>query len=307
MADAIPTMTSNSAPSGTASASTELSSGGVTYSAFKAMDDDNATWWSTTAAGVTPSWLMYQWVADNRKLVTSYTIRARSGAGNQDGAPKTFKLQGYIWPTYTDLDSPADQTGWGDGEQRTFVFSNTTAYQAYRLYVTANNGGTYTEIAEWELLFGPPKCRIELGGLKITCKQPLARIELGGLKITCKQPLARIELGGVRVMWCVPPPSKAINPNPADGAIKVSRGVDLSWEDGGGAETYDVYWGESPETLALVSDDQAGTTYDPGTLEEETTYYWRIDSTNETGTTEGDVWSFTTAAAVGNMLLGFTI
>ncbi|MHC4302222.1 MAG: hypothetical protein ACYS7Y_33600, partial [Planctomycetota bacterium] len=39
-----------------------------------------------------------------------------------------------------------------------------------------------------------------------------------------------------------------------------------------------------------------GTSYNPGTLSYSTTYYWRIDATNSSGTTTGDVWSFTTQA-----------
>jgi hypothetical protein len=34
--------------------------------------------------------------------------------------------------------------------------------------------------------------------------------------------------------------------------------------------------------------------FDPGVLENGTTYYWRIDEKNANGTTTGDVWSFTT-------------
>jgi hypothetical protein len=38
---------------------------------------------------------------------------------------------------------------------------------------------------------------------------------------------------------------------------------------------------------------QSGTTYNPGTLTGDTTYYWRIDEVNGYGTTTGAVWSFT--------------
>ncbi|MHC4704439.1 MAG: hypothetical protein ACYTFQ_28140, partial [Planctomycetota bacterium] len=38
---------------------------------------------------------------------------------------------------------------------------------------------------------------------------------------------------------------------------------------------------------------QTGTSYDPGPLNSSMTYYWRIDATNSSGTTTGDVWSFT--------------
>jgi len=39
---------------------------------------------------------------------------------------------------------------------------------------------------------------------------------------------------------------------------------------------------------------QSFTTFDPGTMANDTTYYWRIDEVNTGGTTTGVVWSFTT-------------
>jgi len=207
-ADAIPDMTSNTAPSGTASASTQLSS---TYYAWKSLDDAAATWWSTTDAGSGTCWLMYDWGGYNTKIVTSCTITARSGAGNQAGAPKTFKLQGYNGSTYTDLSAPADQTAWGDGEQRTFSFANTTAYRGYRLNITADNGGTYTEVAEFELILGAPLARVELAGVQIIGSQPMPRVELAGVQIIGSQPMPRVELAGVQVLGAgeggAPPPA----------------------------------------------------------------------------------------------------
>ena len=70
---------------------------------------------------------------------------------------------------------------------------------------------------------------------------------------------------------------------------------DLSWAAGSGATSHDVYFGtSSPGTFR---GNQAGTTFDTGTMANSTTYYWRIDEKNANGTTTGDVWSFTTAAA----------
>ena len=88
------------------------------------------------------------------------------------------------------------------------------------------------------------------------------------------------------------PPGKATGPSPADSATGVSITADLSWTAGSGATSLDVYFGtSSPGTF---QGNQAGTTFDPGTLSNNTTYYWRIDEKNDGGTTTGDVWSFTT-------------
>ncbi len=297
MADKIPVLTSNAAPYGWASASSSFS---LTCYPWKAMDDDNSTWWSTTAAGKDNCWLMYDWGPYAPMLVTSFTVRARSGAGNQAGAPKNFKLQGYNGSTYTDLCAPAAQTAWGDGEQRTFSFSNSTLYRGYRLFIVDNNGGTYTEVAEFELLCDVPLVRIELGGVVVMCKAPAAQIQLGGVNVMCKAPAAQISLGGVVVLWdeSGSPPERAINPYPPDSQIAVAVDTQLSWDNGGGATSYDVYFGTTSGALTKVSSGQAGTMWDPpGDLEYSRTYYWRIDSINEYGTTAGDEWSCTTADA----------
>ncbi len=94
-------------------------------------------------------------------------------------------------------------------------------------------------------------------------------------------------------------PSKATTPSPADAALNVALDATLSWVDGGGAATFDVYLDTVSPPVTEVSHAQAGNTYDPGGLLASTTYYWRIDSTNPAGTTTGDEWSFATTAAGG--------
>ncbi len=87
-------------------------------------------------------------------------------------------------------------------------------------------------------------------------------------------------------------PEKATNPYPVHQDVGVSNDVDLSWTAGFDATSHDVYFGtSSPGTF---QDNQTATTFDLGTLNNETTYYWRIDEKNIVGTTTGDVWSFTT-------------
>ncbi|KKM66511.1 hypothetical protein LCGC14_1480470 [marine sediment metagenome] len=94
------------------------------------------------------------------------------------------------------------------------------------------------------------------------------------------------------------PPSKAINPTPTDVADTVTLDqATITWEDGGGATSYDVYYGTSSGSLTRVSEGQVGLSF---SLSVYTPYayldarYWRIDSINSTGTTTGDEWSWTT-------------
>lgn len=95
-------------------------------------------------------------------------------------------------------------------------------------------------------------------------------------------------------------PSKAINPTPSNTTDDVTLDhPTVTWEDGGGAETYDVYYGTESGNLTLVSSAQSGTSFtiwgiDNGSpFNYEAVRYWRVDATNEYGTTTGDEWSFT--------------
>ena len=71
--------------------------------------------------------------------------------------------------------------------------------------------------------------------------------------------------------------------------------VDLSWDGGdpqGDLVTYDVYFG-STTSPPIVSADQIDASYDPGTLEYDTTYYWKIIADDNNGSiTYGPLWSF---------------
>jgi len=89
--------------------------------------------------------------------------------------------------------------------------------------------------------------------------------------------------------------SKPTNPTPANASgpgVDVSDST-LSWEDGGGAETYDVYIGVSG-SLVKVSSNQAGTSYvfNMSEVPENQRIYWRVDATDGVDTVTGDEWNF---------------
>jgi hypothetical protein len=95
------------------------------------------------------------------------------------------------------------------------------------------------------------------------------------------------------------PPNAPENPYPADGATVMNVEVDLSWscsDPDGDDLMYDVYFeAENPNPEELVSNDQTSTTFDPGELNTQTTYYWQIIAIDEHGALcPGPIWHFTT-------------
>lgn len=96
-------------------------------------------------------------------------------------------------------------------------------------------------------------------------------------------------------------PSKAANPSPANAATGVVPNPTLVWTAGAGAASHDVYFSTSQADVingapAAFKGNQAGTAFDPGPLNLNTTYYWRIDEVSANGVTKatGDTWSFKT-------------
>ncbi|MCF8367245.1 MAG: T9SS type A sorting domain-containing protein, partial [Bacteroidales bacterium] len=94
------------------------------------------------------------------------------------------------------------------------------------------------------------------------------------------------------------PPNPPSNPIPENGSNNQTIEVDLGWtcsDPNGDQLTYDVFFGEENPPEELVSTGQSETTYDPGVLEYETEYFWKIIAyDNHNNSTEGTVWSFTT-------------
>jgi len=87
--------------------------------------------------------------------------------------------------------------------------------------------------------------------------------------------------------------------DPANGAVDVSQLPTLTWTPGVFADSHEVYFGTDASSLELKGSGNLGSeSYEPGQLEWNTTYYWRIDEANNTHADSpwtGNVWSFTTA------------
>ena len=96
------------------------------------------------------------------------------------------------------------------------------------------------------------------------------------------------------------PPKIAYNPFPSDGAKFQAPDATLSWTSGFGAKVHYVYFGMSFDEVdnAAGALPQASAAYNPGALTENTTYYWRVDEFDGSGTHKGNVWSFKTRPVI---------
>ncbi|MBN2131799.1 MAG: hypothetical protein JW741_20025 [Sedimentisphaerales bacterium] len=97
----------------------------------------------------------------------------------------------------------------------------------------------------------------------------------------------------------------ALGPYPSLGAMWVELQPVLSWQPGLNAVAHEIYFGKTAAAVVNRDDsvyrgNQPGTTYEPGRLEENVTYYWAVDKMDNTGTISlGDVWTFSTTGPTG--------
>jgi hypothetical protein len=98
-------------------------------------------------------------------------------------------------------------------------------------------------------------------------------------------------------------PNTAYNPNPADGAGSVALTTALRWTGGYGSKLHTVYFGDKFDDVnnATTGGAMSGSaTYNPGPLQRQKVYHWRVDEFDGAATYKGPVWSFATLGAVGN-------
>jgi hypothetical protein len=98
--------------------------------------------------------------------------------------------------------------------------------------------------------------------------------------------------------------TKSRNPSPANGAIDQETILTLGWTPGAYHAKHDIYFGTDPNAVrdanraiplgVLKKQDYDPCNYNPGLLDYEKTYYWRIDDVNDPNIFKGSVWHFTT-------------
>ena len=141
--DLIPTMSSNSAPSGTVSAS----GADASYPAWKAFDKSGSSNWFSGSNGA--HWLQYQF--PSARVISQYSITAQN-ASTGDGAPTAYTFKGSTnGSTWVTLDTRTGLT-WSASEKKTYAIANPLAYAYYRIDVTACKGSGWTGWAETEMM-----------------------------------------------------------------------------------------------------------------------------------------------------------
>jgi len=136
----IPKMTSNSSPSGIASAFSELSG----YEAWKAFDQNDATEWHWNNNGGIPiaqAFISYKFA--EKVSISKYSMSIASNRAPATYAPKSWTFEGSNdGSNWTVLDTRTNETLWISGALREFSFTNQTHYFWYRLRITATNGSS---------------------------------------------------------------------------------------------------------------------------------------------------------------------
>jgi len=107
-------------------------------------------------------------------------------------------------------------------------------------------------------------------------------------------------------VWSFTTPGAVGNPQPANGATDVGMNATLSWTPADSAASHELYFGTDIEAVRNAdtsSPEYKGSkmlgaeSYDPGLLEAETTYFWRVDEVDgQSNVSIGPIWIFTTGA-----------
>ena len=103
-------------------------------------------------------------------------------------------------------------------------------------------------------------------------------------------------------------PENASNPKPANASKYVTltnKSLQLTWTGSANTTYYEVFWGESVDNLVKISEGQhPDKSFTVNNLQDDKTYFWRVDAINDRGKATGDVWSFATEKVFEPQLVG---
>ncbi|MCK5271693.1 MAG: immunoglobulin domain-containing protein [Sedimentisphaerales bacterium] len=103
------------------------------------------------------------------------------------------------------------------------------------------------------------------------------------------------------------------SPSPADEESDVAVERNIEWNLASVVTNCDVYFGSDPNFInnPMVVDGQTQGKVEsynpPGNMDNDTTYYWRVDARVNTTVYEGDIWEFTTEPIITEDPCGLTV
>ncbi|MGA2916665.1 MAG: metallophosphoesterase [Sedimentisphaerales bacterium] len=279
--------------------------------AAKAFDNNTATKWLDFSP--TYSWIQYQYAADKRPVVTEYTLTSANDYNERD--PNNWNIlgsndNGASWVT---LDTRAGELFTSRFQKRSFLFTNSTGYNIYRLEITKVRSGiaNSVQLAEIELIGTTPELPA-----KAISPSP-ANIATGvsitaTLSWTVGSGAASHDIYFGTAFSDVNSAERLLGDLNGDGWVDYNDLLILAdcWLQN--PTSLEPYAGISGDNIvdffdyALLSQNwmnranpvfkgnHDANSFNPGLLAFNTTYYWRVDEVNGPNMVKGDVWSFTT-------------
>jgi hypothetical protein len=136
----IPTMTSNTSPSGVASSSSDLGGNYVAWKAFDKTTTEPSTWVSNTS----DKWLAYDF--GKEQIISHYSMTSYNST-DRTYDPKNWTLEGWDGSQWIILDSQVNQT-FTQSQKKTYSCTTRKGLTKYRINISLTNGNVNTAIAE---------------------------------------------------------------------------------------------------------------------------------------------------------------
>lgn len=133
----IPTMTSNTAPSGEAFGS-QCYDNTSTYTWYKAMDKDDNTCWHSIG-NLSTAQLGYDF---GKQVIVKKILLKNRNDSSTTSAPKTFSLEGYNGTSYVKIQDFTNDNN-NKGAETTYIVNNDESYSKYRLNITSSYSSSY--------------------------------------------------------------------------------------------------------------------------------------------------------------------
>jgi hypothetical protein len=295
----------------------------------------NSTVQNTHSPGVLDKETTYYWRIDenttmqtlNQGKIWTFTTSGGPSDGvkaeyfsNPDlgGLPAVVRTESRIdfsWPdgTVEGQNSPAEGIPTSEYSARWSAELNVAYSGVYRFAINVNNSGRLwlddrLLIERWPNDGGIPEYTSK--GIELVAGRTYSLVmEWNKYNSGALATLEWIDPFGDRTI--IPPghlqlPLRANRPKPSSGQIDVTHTAVLNWSPGYKAAMHDVYFGADAEAMAnadtsspeyIGSRNLGSESYEPGELQWNTTYYWRVDEVNDLDSGSpwiGHLWSFTT-------------